>query len=274
MVTTTDAERVLTDARSAFNTIRVTEDAQGLRAMWFGANRVRQSVIRPGAPHHLESPYPPAMIAGLALAERIDRLAVLGLGGGTIPAFLRAHLQLCRIDVVEIDPIVADIARRFFGFAEDPMLRLYIEDARRFLERSSGRYDAIIVDCSDAGGIPPHLATREFLLRARGQVAQGGVVIGNIWSQRANRHYDSMIRTYCDVFESVILLSVPEIGNQIVHALPQRLELTAADFVARARAFAQQHRLPIDLAAAAAHGFRRGEEELVQGAVLRDPGVA
>jgi hypothetical protein len=37
---------VLTYARSAFNTIRVTKDAQGLRAMWFRANRGRQSVIR------------------------------------------------------------------------------------------------------------------------------------------------------------------------------------------------------------------------------------
>jgi spermidine synthase len=273
MTSPTDAERVLADVRSAFTKIRVTEDAHGLRAMWFG-NGVRQSAMRPGAPDYLESPYPPAMIAGLALAERVDRLAVLGLGGGTIPAFLRVHLPRCHIDVVEIDPVVADLARRFFGFAEEPALRLYLEDARRFLERAKIGYDAIIVDCADAGGTPPHLAAREFLLRARDQLSQGGVVIGNIWNRLANHHYDSMIRTYRDVFESVFLVSVPRIGNQIAHALPRRLELTAADFAARVRAFAQQHQLRTDLTAAATRGFRRGDEEPVGGIVLRDPGVA
>lgn len=48
---------------------------------------------------------------------------VVGLGGGGLPVFLNRH---CHMDVqaVELDPVVVDLARRHFGFAESASLRV------------------------------------------------------------------------------------------------------------------------------------------------------
>lgn len=48
---------------------------------------------------------------------------VVGLGGGGLPVFLNKH---CGMDVqsLELDPVVVDLARRHFGFADSPSLQV------------------------------------------------------------------------------------------------------------------------------------------------------
>ena len=48
-----------------------------------------------------------------------------------------------------------------------------------------------------------------------------GVVVGNIWTRSGNALYDSMVRTYQDVFDRLYLLDVPGSGNQILLAVGQ-----------------------------------------------------
>ena len=59
-------------------------------------------------------------------------------------------------------------------------MRTYAEDARPWLERSAGGYDAIMVDAYRQPYIPFYLATREFFELARDRLAPGGVVIVNV----------------------------------------------------------------------------------------------
>ena len=49
-------QRVLYETKSPYNTIVVTEDARGLRTLWFERYGVRQSVVKVGDPDHLELP--------------------------------------------------------------------------------------------------------------------------------------------------------------------------------------------------------------------------
>jgi len=51
-----------------------------------------------GDPDHLELPYARAALAGLALCEEPRRMLVVGLGGGSLPMFLRAHYPAATID--------------------------------------------------------------------------------------------------------------------------------------------------------------------------------
>ncbi|KAA6429889.1 MAG: hypothetical protein FRX49_00321, partial [Trebouxia sp. A1-2] len=52
---------------------------------------------------------------------------VVGLGGGGLPVFLNKH---CGMDVqsVELDPVVVDLARRHFGFADSASLQATVGD--------------------------------------------------------------------------------------------------------------------------------------------------
>ena len=57
---------------------------------------------------------------------------VVGLGGGGLPVFLNKH---CCMDVqsVELDPVVVDLARRHFGFADSATLQvmMYVASSNR-----------------------------------------------------------------------------------------------------------------------------------------------
>ena len=129
------AQTVIHERASPYNTIIVTEDHNGLRTLLFERGGGRQSVVKPGDPDHLELPYARVALAGLALCEEPRRILVVGLGGGTLPMFLRTHYPAATIDVAEIDPDVVDVAKKFFGFIDDERMRAHVGDGRQFLER-------------------------------------------------------------------------------------------------------------------------------------------
>src|SRR6266540_5311538 len=158
------AQTVIYEKPSRYNTIIVTEDHNGLRTLLFERGGTRQSVVKPGDPDHLELPYARVALAGLALCEEPRRILVVGLGGGTLPMFLRTHYPAATIDVAEIDPDVVDVAKKFFGFVEDERMRAHVGDGRQFIERApQADYDIIFLDAFGARDVPKHLTTREFL---------------------------------------------------------------------------------------------------------------
>jgi spermidine synthase len=102
---------------------------------------------------------------------------------------------------VEIDPAVADVARKFFKFEPARNTRLHFQDGRVFVKRAAQRgtkYDLIILDAFDHVYVPEHLLTTEFLREVRSLLAPHGVVAANTFS--SSRLYDSESATYAAVF--------------------------------------------------------------------------
>jgi spermidine synthase len=264
------ADTLLHEQPSMFGTIVVTEDEQGLRTLRFGRSGPRQSVVKPGDPDQLVLQYTRTAFVGLALADQPRRMLVVGVGGGTLPMFLRKHYPDAAIDAVDIDPNVVDVARRFLGFREDATLRAHVVDGRAFIEAVREPYDVIFLDAFSSSELPGHLTTQEFLRAVRRALAPSGVVVGNIWDRYANRLYDSMIRTYQDSFDELYMLSVPAAGNKILLALPRMLKLSEADIEMRARTVATERRFLFDMGEAATYGFVHVREKNVAGQVLRD----
>src|SRR5205809_4321678 len=181
------AQTVIYEKASSYNTIIVTEDQRGMRTLLFERGGGRQSVVKPGDPDHVELPYARVALAGLALCEEPRRILVVGLGGATLPTFLRKHYPNAAIDVAEIDPDVVDVAKKFFGFREDERMRVHVGDGRRFIENiRQPRYDVIFLDAYGAHNVPEHLTTREFLQAVRRAVMPSGVVVGNVWRLSSN----------------------------------------------------------------------------------------
>ena len=118
--------------------------------------------------------------------------------------------------------------------------------------------------------LPPHLTTQEFLRAVRRALSPRGVVVGNIWDRYANRLYDSMIRTYQEVFDDLYMLNVPLAGNKILLALPRALALKEEDLESRARDVGERRRFKFDLGEAATYGFVRLRERNAAGHVLLD----
>jgi spermidine synthase len=104
----------------------------------------------------------------------VDVLQV-GLGAGSLPtALFRRGL---RVDVVEIDPTVANFARLYFGF--ETRGDVYEEDARTFLRRTTRRYDIVVHDTFTGGTTPEHLLSLEVVRRIHEMLRPGGLLALN-----------------------------------------------------------------------------------------------
>lgn len=263
-------ETILHERISPYNHIVVTENARGLRTLRFQRGGARQSVVKIGDPDHLELPYAKAMPVALAFVNAPKRILIIGLGGGTIPTFLHAHYPQARIDVVDIDPDVVDVARKYFGFQEDAKLQAHVDDGRRFIEECRDPYDLIFLDAFDRDSIPYHLATREFLRAARKALKPDGVVASNIWSRYTNPLHDSMVQTYRDVFSDVYVIDVQGAGNEIVLALPRRLTVTRDDLAMRSTRISRAGKFRFDMGEVVLQGFRTAQQMDLQGRILTD----
>ncbi len=270
LVVQTRADEVIFRDESPFNTVIVTEDAQGVRTLRFEEHGARQSVVKVGDPDYLALPYAKAMHVGLAIPKDPKRVLVVGLGGGTIPQFLHRHFPDLAIDVVELDPIVARVAKEYFGFRVDDKMRVYVEDGRKFIERSGPVYDVIYLDAYSADSVPYALTTSEFLEATRKALAPGGVVAGNVWSSRSNTLYPSMIRTYQHVFDQVAINDVQGVGNRIVVATTGGKPLSKARLVQLAAELATRGRFPYALAEIVEEGYSLLKEPFPGGEILRD----
>ena len=258
-------QKILYQKQSPYSTVIVTEDDQGMRTLSFGSEGVRQSVVKVGDPDHLELPYAPVMVSGLALCPEPKRVLVVGLGGGTIPSFLHKHYPKTRIDAVDIDPVVVEVAKQFFGFHEDETLKAYVQDGRQFIEERPNVYDIIFLDAFGSESIPYHLATREFLEAVRRAITAQGVVLADVWGPGSNRLYHSMVRTYQEVFDELYILDVQGSANKILIALPRKLRVAREELARRAGAISKQKQFRFDMAELVTYGYQYADE--------KDPGA-
>jgi spermidine synthase len=264
------ADTVLYEKASSYNTIIVTENDKGLRTLLFEPRGGRQSVVKPGDPDHLELAYVRSALAGLPLGGDPHRMLVVGLGGATLPMFLRKHYPDATIDIVEIDPEVVVVAKRFFGFLEDERMRAHVADGRAFIESVQEPYDVIFLDAFGVRSVPAHLTTLEFLQSVRRAVAPGGVVVGNVWRRASNPLYDPMLRTYQEAFDEIFILEAKGDVNGIFLALPRKMRLSQAELAAMARKLSTAKRFRFDLGEVVEYDFLDAREKNLSVRVLRD----
>jgi spermidine synthase len=119
-----------------------------------------------------------------ALLEHPGPRSMLLIGGGVNGSAAEAltHPSLERVDYVELDPMIFNIAAQYFPEAwgrieHDPRVRIHAIDGRRFLKSTTEHFDVIIVNLPD-----PHTAqlnrfyTEEFFREAAAKLRPGGIV--------------------------------------------------------------------------------------------------
>lgn len=118
-----------------------------------------------------------------ALLEHPAPQRVLLIGGGVNGGIGEAlkHGTVTRLDYVELDPALIEMAHRFFpaqaAVMADARVHVHYADGRRYLKTTDDRFDAIVVDVPD-----PQTAqlnrfyTVEFFRSARERLAPGGLL--------------------------------------------------------------------------------------------------
>jgi spermidine synthase len=223
---------VLFDRISAYHHIQVY-DENGKRMLSFnGSRETTMSLTNPLAGHFEYTEY---FQMPWLWNHDIKRVLMVGLGGGSTQRAYQHYYTNVMVDTAEIDPVVVEVAKKYFTVQETPRLKIHTNDGRVFLRQTTNIYDVILMDAYSTtrygSSLPRQLVTKEFFTLASRHLTTNGIlaynVIGQIQGFRATL-IGAMYRTLSEVFPRVYMFPSVESQNIVFVATKSADPFTAA----------------------------------------------
>ncbi len=133
--------------------------------------------LRPDA---LALEYTRTMMGFLLFQPAPQRVAMVGLGGGSLAKFCHRHLPKAALVVVEINRHVIALRSAFQVPPDDARFQVLLADGADFVARTEQRFDVLLVDAFDVQGMPPTLGTQRFYDDCFDVLRPGGVLVLNL----------------------------------------------------------------------------------------------
>ena len=152
----------------------------------FGDNRslyldgMRHSSMNLNDPLDLVIDYTEYFHLGMLFNSNFNDVLFVGGGGFTGPKNFLALYPETKIDVIEIDSDVIDVAKDYFELETGPRLHVFNADARQHLSMFDKKYDLIILDAYASSYVPYHLLTHEFYQLLENRLQPDGIIISNL----------------------------------------------------------------------------------------------
>ncbi|MBF0182403.1 MAG: fused MFS/spermidine synthase [Magnetococcales bacterium] len=213
--------RVVEARHSFYGHIKVVDVDRGVdRQRLLLIDGLNQGGVAPGGLSVTTYPYFLCFLSELLAPSAADAL-VIGLGAGLVPRCLEKNR--IHVEVVEIDPVIVDLAARHFDFR--PGERVHLADARHFLASGNPRHDLVVMDAFSGETTPGHLLDLEAMRLVKARLRPGGFFFMNLIGtlRPGNPMVPSVVHTLRRVFDQVELVPLFEaeegsIGNLIVMA--------------------------------------------------------
>ena len=117
----------------------------------------------------------------MSVHPNIRKVLVIGVGDGGVVKELARYEQIERIDLVEMDEMVAEACRQYLpenaSRLDDERVHIYYENALKFIRRCEDKYDLIIVDSNDPFGPSEGLFTKEFYGNCYKALKEDGIMV-------------------------------------------------------------------------------------------------
>ncbi len=134
------------------------------------------------------------MIAHIPLNSHKNPKNVLVIGGGdggTVREVLK-HSSVENVDLCEIDSLVIEASKKFLptisSKLDDSRVKIYVEDAIKFIKDKKNCYDVVLIDSTDPMGPGVGLFTEEFYNNVKESLREGGIVTPQSESPFANKN--------------------------------------------------------------------------------------
>lgn len=175
-------------------------------------DHIIHGAVVPDDPKNLQYPYLQMFAESVAYVTSNNQTpSTLVLGGGAycFPRYMEATYPGSKNDVVEIDPVVTQVAYEQLGLPRDTTIKTYNEDARLFLmqQKPLEKYDIVVCDCFNDSSVPYHLATLEFDKIVKEHLTEDGIYLVHVVDNyKDGRFMPSCIDTLSKAFNHVYLM--------------------------------------------------------------------
>lgn len=140
---------------------------------------------------------------GITANKEIKKILLLGLGGGTIVKTLQKLFPCSKITAIDIDPVMVEVAQRFFSLDTND-ITLKIGDVFDPRLEFGKDYDFIIIDIFRGYQIPGELGDKKFLEKLKSSLAKNGYVIFNrLYFRKYISEADQFLDKVQEIFQDV-----------------------------------------------------------------------
>ncbi|KAI9075741.1 hypothetical protein K1719_042227 [Acacia pycnantha] len=263
------SEAILKEDQSPSKLIGETEKKKTIsssKSRKRGSQRKVGEATNQSAVYHgyLASSYHTGIISGLMLISsymesmkssgKMVKAVIVGLGAGLLPMFLHRCIPFMHIEAVELDPVIVDIARGYFNFAEDERLKVHVADGIQFVNdievavstttevstspshsnshcitshvegEGGSKVDIIVIDVDSSDpslGMTcpaPDFLDESFLKTAKAKLSEQGLFVVNLVS-RSQAIKDRVLVRMEEVFSHLFCLQLDEDVNEVHFAL-------------------------------------------------------
>jgi len=143
---------------------------------------------------------------------------MLGGAGYTYPRDYLRNNSEGQIDVVEIDPEMTELARKYFYLTDDSRMNIIHQDARTYIKNNHIKYDVIFLDVFSGITPPYYLTTAEFMNDMKKSLNSDGIVIINLVSATSGQKsdfYKSEVNTIKSIFSKLDLFYTVEADRSV-----------------------------------------------------------
>ncbi len=176
-----------------------------------------QSRMRKSEPDWLVLDYTRTMMGFLLLRPNPQRIAMIGLGGGSLAKYCLRKLPDADFTAVEISPEVIAL-RDEFGIPPDgPRFRILCDDGANHVRDETVVADVLLVDGFDGEGQPAQLCSAAFYDACYARLRSGGILAVNLCGD--DPAHDSYVSRIAGSFSGkIVLVGADEGDNKIVFA--------------------------------------------------------
>ncbi len=142
-----------------------------------------QAIYNPSKDPDYVLHYITQMTIGYIYPKNLQNILVFGLGGGSIVKYSYKYLHRIKLDVVEIDDNIYDIAKKYFNLIESDDIKVTISDACKFFQKTSKKYDLIIIDIysnSFDSPLPKCVQESSFYNNVKNNLNKDGAIVLNV----------------------------------------------------------------------------------------------
>jgi spermidine synthase len=160
-------------------------------------------------------PYVELLHLAAVLAKQRRRALFIGCGGAVAMRQFASLYPGIQIDVVEREPAVVELARRWYALDTIPGLSVHVADGAELVARSrAAAWDIVVVDAYDAKTLAEGFARHSFFAGLRRVLRPGGAmafnVIGSLQGDEAFRDVAEVVRRQLQDVRIVPVVSAAE----------------------------------------------------------------
>ena len=206
-------DKILFEKNSDFHSIKVVENEIG-RFLHYKDTYQAGFINTPTYKGNI--PYINYFLIPYLINPQIKNILLIGMGTGIlVNQFEKLFNNLQKIDVIDIEENILDIAQNYFNFKQSEKFNFILQDGLVYLNNTKQKYDLIIVDVASDEGIDSRFCSLEYLESIKKHLKKDGIFVSNMPSSAdifnpKNTFIHNLLKDYKKIFKNVNLYK----GNQ------------------------------------------------------------